>query len=427
MQRIAFTPDGKILATLWSRSEPFQLWETASGKLRFELRGQKTVPYGLALSPDGSVLAAPSFDGVRLWSVASGKPLGLLDYHADDPKRDFPADQTVAFSPDGRTLFAGSNGLENNIRIWDWKAGVEVGWITSGHVLHYLTLSPDGKLLASCGGPTVHVWEVATRTRVVELKSHKGPIPCVAFSPDGRLLAAADVREKAVWLWDVVAGKEVAPLEGHTDAVYVVAFAPDGRTQASGGADGTTLLWDLRGLESRLPATSPTDKERDALWAALRAEKGADAYRAMRSLAGAGDQAVALLKVHLKAVPELDAKRVQRLIADLNASKGAVREAAAKELAGMGERVEPALRQALAARPSAEVRRALEALLGEMKTPWVGSADVREVRAVQVLEWVGSAAARDLLKTLSQGAANASLTRDAKGALERLHRYRAGR
>ena len=65
----------------------------------------------------------------------------------------------------------------------------------------------------------------------------------MAFSPDGRTLAAAN--GDIVQLWDVATGQATATLFGHTEHVWSVAFSPDGRTLASGSMDKTVRLWTL--------------------------------------------------------------------------------------------------------------------------------------------------------------------------------------
>src|SRR5882672_6180584 len=66
----------------------------------------------------------------------------------------------------------------------------------------------------------------------------------VAFSPDGKILAAGGY-DRMVKLWDVTSGKQIGTLQGHGAVVFSIAFSPDGKTLASASADGTVKLWNV--------------------------------------------------------------------------------------------------------------------------------------------------------------------------------------
>jgi hypothetical protein len=130
------------------------------------------------------------------------------------------------------------------------------------------------------------------------------------------------------------------------------------------------------------------------------------------------EQVVPLLKERLKPATAPDSKHVAQLIADLDNNKFAVREAALRELQELGMDAGPALRQGLKVAPSAEARRRMESLL---TSPLIyrSPSQLRQYRALQVLERIGTPEAQRVLETLSQGASSARLTQDAKTSLER--------
>jgi WD40 repeat protein len=185
-----------------------------------------------------------------LWEVATGREISAMRGHENWV-------QSVAFSPDGRTLATGS---------WDY---------------------------------TARLWEVATGREIAPLRGHTNAVVSVAFSPDGSTLATGSV-EGTTRLWEVATGRETAALRGREQAVYSVAFSPDGSTLATGSADKTARLWPVaQRLIDRacarvhdLPLTD-RDKQRfgiDKEWctpevsAELRTKLGSD-----RSEAGASD------------------------------------------------------------------------------------------------------------------------------------------
>jgi hypothetical protein len=157
-------------------------------------------------------------------------------------------------------------------------------------------------------------------------------------------------------------------------------------------------------------------EELQRLWGDLALGDGRGA-RSPLALAEAGDRAVRFLAGRLRPEAAVDPEEVRRLLADLDNDEFTTREKATEALQALGERIEPALRKALAAGPPAESRRRLGQILDRL-----GPERLRRGRAVESLELVGTAAARDLLRELAKGAPDARLTREALASLERLAR-----
>jgi hypothetical protein len=134
---------------------------------------------------------------------------------------------------------------------------------------------------------------------------------------------------------------------------------------------------------------------------------------------------VALLKDRLQPADAADPRLVARLIAALDGELFAVRQRASAELEKLGDSAHGALVRSLAASPSPELRRRIEALLGTNGGRIKSPTTLRGLRAVEVLDHLGTPEARALLRELAKGAADAHLTTAAQAALDRPMRYPA--
>jgi hypothetical protein len=166
-------------------------------------------------------------------------------------------------------------------------------------------------------------------------------------------------------------------------------------------------------------AAPPAPLER--LWADLATDDPGQADQVMSRLVARPAQAVPFLRERLRPVT-IDARRVARWLAELDSDRYDIRERGSRALESLSEAVEPHLRQALSGDPSLEARRRIERLLRQMRGERLSpSLPCRRcVRAIEVLERIGNAEARQVLAALARGAPTAALTIDAKAALERL-------
>ncbi len=235
---VDFSPDGTRLA---SASKYIKLWDIDTGQATtFSLGDDFSVLRGsVVFSPDGRRLAAGSADGATLLEVATGNAVSLATGHTSGSR-------SVALSPDGTMLAAAARHAE--IQLWDVDTG-SVTAILRGHTIRVNSVhfSPDGATLASSGSDlTIKLWDVATGAEVATLEATGSEwVSVAAFSQDGTMIASGHGNGTAR-VWDLATGEPVATLEGaHAGAISMVALSPDGSRLATVGLDGRFRLWDL--------------------------------------------------------------------------------------------------------------------------------------------------------------------------------------
>jgi RNA polymerase sigma factor (sigma-70 family) len=455
---LAFTPDGRRVLALpvFAPDRPVVgAWDIATGKASgYDLVDPKdftsaTTIREVRVSADGKrvlLLTWKEFPGnhesmLTVWDAATREVL---------VHKRVPWNEEGIITPNGDAVLVMEkvNGFATgNVQLFDiatekprWSlTPVErVKEQTDCTLSWCFAVSSRGQLMASCirlsrkqegkykEEDAIFVGDLGTGRERMKMRVPGSTI--IAFSDDERLFVIAGDREIRLYetaTWQEVGrikmpdARESMPARGWPQAM---AIAPDGRTIATGHSDSTILLWDAT-LRGGARGGSLTADQAESLWTDLAGKDAAGAYAAIWRLVDDPERAVALLKDRLEPARLLAPEKVRALLNDLDSADFEVREAAERKLKVLAERVAPALRAALDSDPSAEKKRRIEAVLASLDPDLTLAGEaLRAVRAVQILERIGSTEARELLKKLAQGIEAAHITKAAKQAVDRLGR-----
>lgn len=418
---VAFSPDGRMLAS-FGDGETIRMWETASPSKRRVLQGNAILGGDPIFGPERKLYVSEYFAAtVHLWD---------LDRQREIRQMKAPGRlETMALSPDGKIVATGNN--QYGIHFWDAATGKVIRQlaVSGAEEVRALAFSPDGRTLASASrgviDSTVRLWEVATGGERLCLKQEEDSIRGLAFLQEGRILAGAGYH--TIYLWDLPSGQLRKELRGHRGFINRIVASPDGRKLLSAGDDTTALIWDVSfadpdrsGPRSEMRPNGMSD-----FWTDLASTDAARAYRAMKRLVSAPASTVHFFRTRLRPVSGVAAERLVPLIADLDSDNFERRQKAEKALEELGELAVPALEQALKQRPSLEARRRIDGILDPLRLN-LRCEQLRAIRAVEVLEHLGTLESQEVLQTLARGAAEARLTQEAKDSLKRLSRRTPG-
>jgi WD40 repeat protein/DNA-binding SARP family transcriptional activator len=236
---IAASPDGRTLAYTGIDGS-VTLVDAATLRTRGTLHAMRGFAAGVDFSPDGRLLAVCGAGShVSLWDARTLAPAGALELGSG-------VCQAVVFSPDGRRVAASAQGEAGGqrTRVWDLRSRALTGFRSSTGSPS-LAYSPDGRFLAAA--TIIGRAEVrdARTGRVVARPPTDQDSRSVAFSPDGRILVVGQYDGRLV-MYATAGWRQVArPLRAHTARITYADFTPDGRTLATASAEGTVSLWDV--------------------------------------------------------------------------------------------------------------------------------------------------------------------------------------
>jgi hypothetical protein len=439
--QVLFSPDGRLLAAQGNRG--VALWDVGTGK-ELPLLEYSRDQYEFVCSPDGKQIVGRQlqyrrFDNFRLcvWDVATGKETRTIDHAPLGEIRAF------ALSGDGEHVLAEHHVLGGRdargepqvpwhvtVRVWSVRTGKDLGQV--GDVTVWSSSPTPGEKLRSVGAEGWGYPRRDVNGNALHMQPWRGR---VGVSASGRAVIFPDYRSANPILdWRIsrfillAHPQTTKPLHDRDDlegltGIHFAVLSDNGEQLAAteiekGGSK--LVVWDVKQL-ARLAhkRTELTDPQRKELWPALTSTDDRRAHDAMRALVLEPEKSVRLLRNELRPVALVKAGEIVRWIADLDDEDFQVREAASQALAKCGATAKAALEKELARTASAEVKRRIEALLEDINQP-VSPEELRILRAIDVLEQIGSREAQQLLRTLADGAPEASRTRAAHQSLERL-------
>jgi eukaryotic-like serine/threonine-protein kinase len=243
LRSVAFSPNGKLLVTA-SYDHSVKIWEAASGRLLLTYWGHRSPVLCATFAPNGrGIVSTDSTGFVHIWDAESGRICQTVRGHTG-------AVTWAAFSPDGSRL--ATAGRDRTVRIWDITREQDSYSLPEAKGALSAVFSPSGRLLAASGysqsggnlEKRVRVWEIDKPDTPRFWSVHAGWVRCVAFSPDGKLLASGGA-DHAIRLWDVEAQTTTCVLDGHADMVIALSFSRDGKRFASASLDKNVFLWNV--------------------------------------------------------------------------------------------------------------------------------------------------------------------------------------
>ena len=240
---LSFSEDGKTLGGALDNGD-IVLWDVERGHqiLQFSTDHQNYI-YRIAFTPDGKRIASLGYEQIFVWDTSSGEKVSnMYGYLCFD------------ISPDGNDL--ASDNIDFGLYVWETETGKLKKSIPAEYIFD-LAYSPDGSTIAVAGFQIRKdirsninlVYFVDTENEYqhlpIELTEHRNRPMALSFSPDGNILVTADFLGN-IYLWDVANSKLMVTLEEVTSFPLKLGFSADQTTLIVVGSDGTIRKYQVR-------------------------------------------------------------------------------------------------------------------------------------------------------------------------------------
>jgi WD40 repeat protein len=248
IRNVIFSPDGKRLAS-GSTDLSVRIWDTASQRTIYTLTGHTDLIGGLAWSSDGTQLATAARDGsVRLWDTTTGQPIEGFTFqtpiNANDPQKNRYWATGLVWTPDGKSLFVGAtNGLVTMLNAQTGQVVRTLSGHTSWITIRGLQLSTDGTVLYSAGlDGLICVWDVASGTQKATYNQHQLSIFGISLEPDGNRLVSTSDQEGRLLIWDMASQQIIGTFRVGQGIPTGIRYSNDGKVLAASGFNGMLRL-----------------------------------------------------------------------------------------------------------------------------------------------------------------------------------------
>jgi WD40 repeat protein len=282
VQAVAWSPDGKLIASAGGFDRTVRLWDTTTGREKFTLAGHDELVATVAFSSDGKMLVSGGDDRyLKFWNPATGKEIKTLtgpNEHVSTV-RFLPGDQAVLawvsggvvetldvvtgksihsfksgmdatvldFTSDGQQVAMANK--DGNVRFWTLSKqepfGADLPTLPKNQNVGDMAFTPDKKYLVTGDhAGEIQMWDLAKRASPVRrFPAHSKRINCIIVSPDGARFVSSGY-DNQVKLWDAATGKELRQWDMGF-LVYHLAFSPDGKRVATANSTGTVYTVEL--------------------------------------------------------------------------------------------------------------------------------------------------------------------------------------